>query len=76
VGRLRRLSGRDVRGILERHGFMLVRQRGSHMILQLRKPEGGTITVPVPDHRELKTGTLLGIIEQSMLPRALFEASE
>jgi predicted RNA binding protein YcfA (HicA-like mRNA interferase family) len=45
------------------------------MILQLLKPEGGTITVPVPDHRELKTGTLLGIIEQSALPRSLFEAS-
>ncbi|HZH99189.1 MAG TPA: type II toxin-antitoxin system HicA family toxin [Fimbriimonadaceae bacterium] len=76
MGRLRRLSGRDVRAILERHGFVLVRQKGSHMILQFRKLEGGTITVPVPDHRELKTGTLLGIIEQSMLPRALFEASE
>jgi predicted RNA binding protein YcfA (HicA-like mRNA interferase family) len=46
------------------------------MILQLRKPDGGTLTVPVPDHRELKTGTLLGIIEQSTLPRALFEVAE
>ena len=46
------------------------------MILQLRKPDGGTITVPVPDHRELKTGTLLGIIEQSTLPRSLFEVAE
>lgn len=46
------------------------------MILQRRKPEGGTITVPVPDHRELKTGTLLGIIEQSGLPRSPFEAPE
>ena len=43
------------------------------MILQYAKPNGGTITVPVPDHRELKTGTLLGIIEQSRLPRSLFE---
>jgi predicted RNA binding protein YcfA (HicA-like mRNA interferase family) len=76
VGRLLRLSGREARAILERHGFVLVRQRGSHMILQLRKPDGGTITVPIPDHRELKTGTLLGIIDQSALPRALFEASE
>ena len=74
MGRLRRLSGRDVRGILEGHGFALVRQRGSHMIMQVARPEGGTITVPVPDHRELRTGTLLGIITQSGLPRALFEA--
>ena len=46
------------------------------MILQYRRPEGGTITVPVPDHRELRTGTLIGIIEQSGLPRTLFEAAE
>lgn len=76
MGRLRRLSGRDVRTILERHGFTLVRQKGSHMIMQLRRAGGGTITVPVPDHRELRTGTLLGIVEQSTLPRALFETAE
>lgn len=46
------------------------------MIMQLRKPAGGTVTVPVPDHRELKTGTLLGIIEQSTLARSLFEGPE
>jgi predicted RNA binding protein YcfA (HicA-like mRNA interferase family) len=46
------------------------------VILQRRKPDGGTITVPVPDHRELKTGTLLGIIDQCQLPRSLFESTE
>ncbi len=45
------------------------------MIMQRAKPEGGTITVPVPDHREIKTGTLLGIIDQSGLPRSLFEVA-
>jgi predicted RNase H-like HicB family nuclease len=33
-----------------------------------------TINVPVPDHEELMTGTLLGIIRQSGLQRSLFEA--
>ena len=74
MGKLRRLSGRDVRRILERHGFACVRQKGSHMVMQARKPDGGTITVPVPDHDELKIGTLSGIIDQSRLERALFEA--
>jgi len=32
-----------------------------------------TITVPVPDHEELKIGTLAGIIRQSELPRSVFE---
>ena len=41
------------------------------MILQRRNPDGGTTTVPVPDHKELRTGTLLGIIEQSRLPRVV-----
>jgi predicted RNA binding protein YcfA (HicA-like mRNA interferase family) len=34
---------------------------------------GSTITVPVPDHKELRTGTLMSIIRQSGLPRAEFE---
>jgi predicted RNA binding protein YcfA (HicA-like mRNA interferase family) len=35
--------------------------------------EGGTITVPVPDHREIRTGTLMSIIRQSGLARSVFE---
>ena len=34
----------------------------------------GTLTVPVPDHRELRTGKLMSVIRQSGLPRAEFEA--
>ena len=33
----------------------------------------GTITVPVPDHRELRVGTLMSIIRQSGMPRSAFE---
>jgi predicted RNA binding protein YcfA (HicA-like mRNA interferase family) len=38
------------------------------------KVEGSTRTVPVPDHDELRIGTLLSIIRQSQLPRKLFES--
>ena len=38
-----------------------------------RADASGTTTVPVPDHRELKAGTLRSIIRQSGLSRALFE---
>lgn len=44
----------------------MLRQRGSHMVMQ-RPIEGGTITIPVPDHSELRTGTLRSIIRQSGL---------
>lgn len=71
--KLRVLSGREVCKIMAQHGFKEVRRKGSHMIMQ--KPSGNsTITVPVPDHDELKVGTLTGIIRQSGLPRTLFEA--
>jgi len=40
--------------------------------MQKRIP-GSTITVIVPDHAELKAGTLLSIIRQSRLARQLFE---
>ena len=39
-----------------------------------RRSEEGTVTVPVPDHPELKIGTLLSIIRQSGVPRAEFES--
>ena len=34
---------------------------------------GGTVTVPVPDHKVVKRGTLMSIVRQSGLPRAEFE---
>jgi predicted RNA binding protein YcfA (HicA-like mRNA interferase family) len=39
-----------------------------------RRTDSGTVTVPVPDHRELAIGTLLSIIRQSGVPRSEFEA--
>lgn len=71
--KLRVLSGREVCDILARNGFMEVRQRGSHIVMQ-RKIPGSTITVPVPNHSEIKRGTLKSIIRQSQLPSSGFEA--
>ena len=73
MGRLRVLSGREACRILEGQGFTEVRRRGSHVVMQ-RRTETGTVTVPVPDHPELKTGTLLSIIRQSGVSREEFES--
>ena len=70
--RLRVLSGGEVCRILALHHFTEVRRRGSHIVMQ-RRLDDSTVTVPVPDHPELKTGTLRSIIRQSGLPRQLFE---
>ncbi|MDO9548135.1 MAG: type II toxin-antitoxin system HicA family toxin [Candidatus Marinimicrobia bacterium] len=72
MARLRTLSGREVCRILEKHGFVEIRRRGSHIAMQ-RKMFERTITVPVPNHKELRTGTLLSIIRQSGVPRSEFE---
>ena len=72
MGRLRVLSGREVCRILQENGFSLVRQRGSHAVMQQATGDS-TVTVPVPLHDELKRGTLLAIIRQSGLPRIIFE---
>ena len=73
MGKLRVLSGRDVCRILEAEGFSEVRRRGSHIVMQ-RRSDQTTTTVPVPDHPELKAGTLSSIIRQSGLSRSLFES--
>jgi predicted RNA binding protein YcfA (HicA-like mRNA interferase family) len=66
------LSGREVCRILAQHGYEEVRQRGSHIIMQ-KKTEASTITIPVPNHKELRAGTLMSIIRQSRLNRTIFE---
>ena len=73
MGKLRVLSGRQVCTILAHHGFLEVHQRGSHIVMQKRLPDT-TITVPVPNHDELRIGTLQSIIRQSGIPRSEFES--
>jgi predicted RNA binding protein YcfA (HicA-like mRNA interferase family) len=72
LGKLRVISGREACRILARHGFVEVRQRGSHITMQ-KRTQTSTVTVIIPDHPELRLGTLQSIIRQSGLPRSVFE---
>ena len=54
------VSGAEAVRALERLGFAVTRQRGSHLVL--RRGSSGCV---VPNHRELKTGTLAGILKQA-----------
>lgn len=47
------ISGADAVRALERLGFQVVRQRGSHIVMRR-----GTVGCVIPSHRELKIGTL------------------
>jgi predicted RNA binding protein YcfA (HicA-like mRNA interferase family) len=57
---LPRVSGREAIRALERLGFEVKRQRGSHVVLRR-----GSVGCVVPDHKELKTGTLAGVLKQA-----------
>ena len=69
---MRVLSWQQVCRILERQGFVLRRQRGSHMRYR-GVVNGEEKNVSVPRHRTIKPGTLGDVIKQSGLPRDLFE---
>jgi predicted RNA binding protein YcfA (HicA-like mRNA interferase family) len=62
--RLPRVSGREAIRALERLGFVRVGQRGSHVKLVRRAPQGETTCV-VPLHGELAPGTLRGVLRQA-----------
>tara|TARA_Y100000310_G_C20649958_1_gene798813 strand:+ start:594 stop:824 length:231 start_codon:yes stop_codon:yes gene_type:complete len=63
VSRLKKISGSNcVRILCNKFGFEVKRQKGSHIILKKETPDGRIGTV-VPNHKELKGGTLKGILE-------------
>ncbi|QXL84825.1 type II toxin-antitoxin system HicA family toxin [Comamonas sp. NLF-1-9] len=54
------VSGTQAVRALERLGFSVARRRGSHIVL--RRGASGCV---VPNHRELKVGTLAGALKQA-----------
>ena len=58
------LSSREVRAALERVGFVFRRQSGSHMVLRREDPYARAV---VPDHKQIRTGTLRRIIADAGL---------
>ncbi|MCH8853195.1 MAG: type II toxin-antitoxin system HicA family toxin [Planctomycetes bacterium] len=62
MARLPRVSGRQAVRAFEHAGFVVRRRRGSHVILV---KSGSPVTLSVPDHREVATGTLRGLIRNA-----------
>jgi len=61
--RLKKISGKDcVKILCNKFGFKIARQKGSHIVLKKENDKGAIGTV-VPNHSELKIGTLKGILE-------------
>ena len=65
------LPYRDVKRKLEKSGFTIVSQKGSH-IKFAKITEFGTITTIVPNHREISIGTLKSILKQAFIDEEEF----
>jgi predicted RNA binding protein YcfA (HicA-like mRNA interferase family) len=61
-----RISSKEAIRAFERLGFEQVRQTGSHVVMK-KETEEGAIGCVVPMHRELKVGTLSGILKQAQV---------
>jgi len=56
----RGLSGKEIVRALERAGFYIKRQKGSHIVLRRDNPFAQVV---VPDHKSVDTGTLASILD-------------
>ena len=64
MSRLPQISGRECVAALLKAGFIVKRQRGSHIVLRRERPFAQVV---VPDHRQLDRGTLRGVLRHAGL---------
>ena len=68
MSRLPGVSGPELVKALQKSGFQVLRQKGSHVSLEKTDSTGHWRTV-VPMHREIARGTLHDILKQTGLSR-------
>ena len=56
------LSGQELVKVLLRLGFVISRQRGSHIVLRRGNPYARVV---VPDHKRVRPGTLRQILNEA-----------
>ena len=62
MNKLPQISGSDLVHALQKFGFRVRRQQGSHIIMRRDNPFGQTV---VPNHRQIDRGTLRAILRQT-----------
>ena len=63
------LSGTETCKILQKFGWKIVRQKGSHIIM-IKK--GEIVTLSIPNHKEVAKGTLYSLIKSANLTLSEF----
>ncbi|QDA30790.1 addiction module toxin, HicA family [Thermococcus indicus] len=72
MSKLPRLSGEEVIKVLtKKFDFEVSRQRGSHVVL-VKYMDGRKIGTVVPLHKELKAGTLMGVLRLAQISKEDF----
>ena len=64
MSKLPQVSGADVVRALQKAGFSVRRQHGSHIIMRCDEPFAQTV---VPNHKQIDRGTLRAILRQTNL---------
>ncbi|MFA6268875.1 MAG: type II toxin-antitoxin system HicA family toxin [archaeon] len=62
------ISAKDLIKFLSKKGFVISRQKGSHIIMKKNTNASVLVTV-IPLHDKLDTGTLLAIMKQTEVTR-------
>lgn len=62
------LSGKEIVRALEKLGFRIARQSGSHILM--KKGEKACV---VPNHKEVKVGTVNGVLRQAQISPEEFQ---
>jgi predicted RNA binding protein YcfA (HicA-like mRNA interferase family) len=65
LARLPVVSGRDLIRALEKAGYVVDRQKGSHIVLRQTAEPFRRVTIP--DHKEIAKGTLRSILRHTGL---------
>ena len=68
MSRLPDVSGAELVKALQKAGFIILRQKGSHVAME-KVEGGGVLRTIVPMHREIARGTLHDILKQTRLTR-------
>ncbi len=66
--KLPQISGKELVKKLMKFGFLIVRQKGSHIRIE-KNMLGDLIKITVPNHSNIKKGTLKKIIKESKLSK-------
>lgn len=65
-------SARVILTVLQRAGFLIVSQKGSHIKLQ-KIQDNKTFTTIVPNHKEIAMGTFSSVLKQAGMTKKEFE---